>query len=178
MQRKIVITGGPGTGKSTVLNELIRLKYSCMPEISREITSKAKKNGTDQLFLKEPLLFSQLLLEGREEQFLMADNESSDIVFFDRGIPDVHGYLHYLGVKPTDYFMESSKKNRYSKVFIMPPWRDIYRTDEIRYENFEQAIAIYKHIKSTYQKLNYNLLEVPVDTVSNRVKFILNSISQ
>ena len=65
MQTKIVITGGPGTGKSTVIKELARRNYTCMPEISREITLNARQNGTEQLFLTKPLLFSELLLEGQ-----------------------------------------------------------------------------------------------------------------
>ena len=61
MQKKIVITGGPGTGKSSLINELINQNYFCMPEISRRVTLDARKNGIEQLFLKKPLLFSQLL---------------------------------------------------------------------------------------------------------------------
>ncbi|HEX5742987.1 MAG TPA: AAA family ATPase, partial [Flavobacteriaceae bacterium] len=38
MQNKIVITGGPGTGKSTLINELIKRGYNCLEEISRDIT--------------------------------------------------------------------------------------------------------------------------------------------
>ena len=65
MQQKIVITGGPGTGKSTIIDELINRNFTCMTEISREITLNARKNGTEQLFLTKPLLFSELLLEGQ-----------------------------------------------------------------------------------------------------------------
>ena len=49
MQTKVVITGGPGTGKSTVIKELAKRNFTCMPEISREITQDARQNGTEQL---------------------------------------------------------------------------------------------------------------------------------
>ena len=45
MQQKIVLIGGPGTGKSTVLNELISRGHLCMQEISREVTLAAQKKG-------------------------------------------------------------------------------------------------------------------------------------
>ena len=54
MQQKIVIIGGPGTGKSSILREFIKQGYECMPEISREVTLKAQKEGIDQLFLDQP----------------------------------------------------------------------------------------------------------------------------
>ena len=61
MQKKIVLIGGPGTGKSAVLKQLKHSGFFCMEEISREITIKAQKEGIDQLFLTEPILFSKLL---------------------------------------------------------------------------------------------------------------------
>ena len=176
MQLKIVITGGPGTGKSTVIEELILQKFVCMPEISREITLEAKKNGVDQLFLKKPLLFSQLLLEGREKQFLEANSKSTNIVFFDRGMPDVHGYMNYLGVDYSKSYIQKSLKHRYTHIFMMPPWQKIYTTDNERYESYEQSLAIYNHLKKTYLDLNYNIIEVPTGTVQKRVHFILNMI--
>ena len=65
----IVIIGGPGTGKSTLIEGLIDKGYCCFPEISRQVTLEAKKQGIEQLFLENPLLFSELLLEGRIDQF-------------------------------------------------------------------------------------------------------------
>ncbi len=67
--RKIVITGGPGTGKTSVIEGLEEHGYFCLHEVSREIIREAQKKGIDQLFLKDPLLFSELLLEGRIRQF-------------------------------------------------------------------------------------------------------------
>ncbi len=176
MQQKIVITGGPGTGKSTVIEELIQLQYTCMPEISRKITLDARQKGIEQLFLKKPLLFSQLLLDGRENQFFQAEEKNKEIVFFDRGIPDVHGYMNYLGVNYPQNYIEKSMKLRYSYVFMMPPWQKIYITDNERYESFEQSLAIHNHLKRTYLELDYEIIEVPTGTVQKRVNFILNTI--
>jgi predicted ATPase len=68
----IVIIGGPGTGKSSVINGLIAKGYCCYPEISREVTLEAQKRGIEQLFLEDPLLFSQMLLDGRIKQYTNA----------------------------------------------------------------------------------------------------------
>ena len=72
-----------------------------MPEVSREVTLAAQKKGIDQLFLTDPLLFSNLLLEKREKQFLEASENGEALVFFDRGIPDTQAYLEYLQISIT-----------------------------------------------------------------------------
>jgi predicted ATPase len=174
MQKKIVITGGPGTGKSTVINELEKRNFECMHEISREVTLMARKNGIEQLFLKDPMLFSKMLLEGRVQQFKRAEKSRSDVVFFDRGIPDVFAYMNYLGVTYPDVFVNESKINRYfNTIFLMPPWKEIYITDNERYESFEQSLAIHNHLKIAYSNLDYKIVEVPLGTIDERVNFIL-----
>ncbi len=139
-QKKIVITGGPGTGKSTIIEHLIEMEFTCMPEISRNITKEAQLSGIDQLFLKDPLLFSKLLLEGRILQYKDRCQSGNDKVFFDRGIPDIHGYMDYLGDKyPEILSTQKSNAFRYGHVFMMPPWKEIYKTDNERYESYDQS---------------------------------------
>jgi len=59
--QKIALIGGPSTGKTTLINALKSKGYYCMEEISREITLDAQEKGIEQLFLEDPLLFSQQL---------------------------------------------------------------------------------------------------------------------
>ncbi len=174
----IVLIGGPGTGKTTVIEGLQARGFCCYPEISREITLEAQKNGIAQLFLEQPLLFSEMLLQGRKAQYENAKKESLEVVFIDRGLPDVLAYLDYLNQEYPQKYYQLCTNFQYSQVFILPPWEEIYVSDEARYENFEQAQTIYKYILATYQKLGYHPVEVPKDSPENRVDFILEKISE
>ena len=179
MQKEIiVIIGGPGTGKTTIIDGLVAKGHCCYPEISREVTLEAKKQGIEQLFLEKPLLLSELLLEGRKKQFQNATKEPHEIVFIDRGIPDVLAYMHYIGDSYPATFDAACREHTYSKIFILPPWEEIYISDAERYENFEQAKLIYNHLTETYQNYGYKLIEVPKDTMNNRILFILDEISR
>ena len=174
--RKIVITGGPGTGKSTLINELIKRGHTCLEEISRQIILDAKKKGIDQLFLTEPLLFSELLLKGRQQQFDDANKLQSELIFFDRGLPDVLAYMNFIGDKYPPSFTLSCEKAMYDTVFILKPWESIYTSDNERYESFEQALEIHDQLLSIYQQFNYQLIDVPFGTVENRTNFILKAL--
>jgi predicted ATPase len=173
MQKKIVITGGPGSGKSVVINELKQRDFICMPEISREVTLSARKNGIEQLFINDPILFSKMLLEGRILQYQEAGLSGAKIVFFDRGLPDVNAYLDYSGIKYDKYFHQMAEGHAYHKIFIMPPWLDIYEMDTERYESYDQAREIYLYIEKIYLRLGYELISVPLGSVEERVDFIL-----
>lgn len=172
----IVIIGGPGTGKTTIIEGLQLQGYCCYPEISRQVTLEARKQGIEQLFLEKPLLFSELLLEGRINQHINALQESQKHVFLDRGIPDVLAYMHYIGDSYPVHFDAACKTYTYSKIFILPPWEAIYESDEARYENFEQATLIHDHLVETYQNYGYELIEVPKASLADRIKFILGSL--
>ena len=176
MQQRIVITGGPGTGKTTVINELSSRNFNCMNEISRQVTLEARENGIDQFFVSDPLMFSKLLLEGREQQFKDALATDYELVFFDRGIPDVPAYMDFMETEYSEIYNNSSLINRYSTVFLMPPWEEIYLSDNERYESYEQSLVIYKYLKSAYLRYGYTIIEVPFGTIENRTDFILQHL--
>lgn len=151
-------------------------QYHCLPEISRDVTLQAKKQGIDQLFLSEPLLFSTLLLEGREQQFLEAEKSNKDLVFFDRGIPDVHAYMNYFKTKFPAVFLEKSKLYTYTSIYLFSPWKEIYTSDNERYETFEESVRINEYLVAAYKELGYAIIEVPFGAVTERADFILNSL--
>jgi len=174
--KKIVITGGPGTGKTSVIEDLENHGYWCFHEVSREIIREAKKKGIDQLFLEDPLLFSELLLEGRIRQHEDAEKTTSDIVFLDRGVPDVVAYMNYFGNDYPPAFNRVCRQYIYDKVFILPPWKKIYTEDNERYETYEQAVEIHDEIASSYAFHGYQAIEVPEGTISQRTSFILDHL--
>ena len=85
---KIVITGGPGTGKTSIINKLENLGHTVFHESSREIIQKYKKLGYDQLFLADPIKFSKIILENRIQQFEDADKLNFKNIFFIKMIAD------------------------------------------------------------------------------------------
>lgn len=176
--KKIVITGGPGTGKTSLINELIKRGHTCLEEISRQVILDARQEGIEQLFLTKPLLFSERLLEGRIKQYETAKSMDSEVVFIDRGVPDVLAYMDYANESYPDNFVKACHNCKYHQVYVLEPWQEIFTSDSERYENFEQAVSIHKQLLNTYKKYNYNLIDIPFDTIENRVDYLLDTLKK
>ncbi len=174
--KKIVITGGPGTGKSSIIRNLEIQGYSCLHEISRQITLEAQKQGVEQLFLEKPLLFSEKLLEARIAQHQQAVEFSKELIFLDRGIPDVLAYMDYFKTAYPEIFNTACEIHEYEHIFLLPPWKEIYISDNERYESFEQAQEIHEYLKNAYITYGYTPIEVPIGTVEDRSRFIINTL--
>ena len=174
MLNRIVITGAPGTGKTSLINVLKIKGYKCYDEYSRKIIEEGKKIGIKNFFLEKPKLFSYKIIKGREKQYkesLSVKKSIGNLIFFDRGIYDVYAYLHSLN--KSYVFPEKKPQFDYHKIFILKPWKSIYKNDSERIEKFNFSLKIDKSIRHTYKKYGFKLINVPKTTVKERIKFIL-----
>ncbi len=182
-QQKIVITGGPSTGKTSLIDALEKNGHHCFQEVIRLMTLEAKKQGdlssltTNPIAtVSDPMLFNKKIINARLAHYIQAKGVDEPIVFFDRGIPDVLAYMDYFNQKYDSWFTDIAQNNRYDAIFLLPIWKEIYVIDGERFESYEEALAIHGHLHDTYTKLGYNVIEVPKDTIPNRIEFILEQI--
>lgn len=174
--KRIVITGGPGSGKTSLIKKLEDDAYPVIHEISRQVILEAQQQGIEQLFLENPILFSEKLLEGRLKQFHEGETYNEQFLFYDRGMPDVTAYMDYVATHYPKNFSQTCKENKYDAIFVLPPWKDIYHPDNERYESFEQAEKIFGFLKKAYQNYGYPINEVPVGSIDDRIKYILTNL--
>lgn len=175
---RIVVTGGPGFGKSTIIHHLKNAGYNVFNEVSREIIESQKVSGGDVLPWKDHHAFNEAVFKGRLEQFHAATN-NHQLYFYDRGIPDSLAYLLADEKSvPSHYSDEAKLCNYYHKVFITPPWPEIYKTDNQRWEGIEYAMKIHGFITDYYVQLGYELVDLPRESVDRRAEFILNILKK
>ena len=170
VKRRILLIGGPGSGKTTLIQAIEDAGYEVYHEISRQITLDAQKKGIEQLFLEDPLAFSNALLKARVEQF---KNAKEGIQFYDRGIPDIPAYHIYTGDFIPEQYLKASKEYTYDNVFFLPPWEEIYESDNERYETYKQAVEIGNTLVDFYGSIGYHVEHVPKASLEKRLQFIL-----
>ncbi|AVJ18528.1 ATPase [Serratia sp. MYb239] len=174
--QRIILTGGPGSGKSTLIDALTRRGYACTTESGRAIIQEQVASGGNALPWEERQAFAELMLSREIRAWHSAGNTDAPY-FFDRGIPDVAGYLTLCQLSVPAHLEQAIAHFRYAeRVFIAPPWREIYAQDAERKQSFTEAEMTYRVMRETYQQYGYRLLELPRASVAERVSFVLAAL--
>jgi len=175
MNQKYIITGAPGTGKTSIINQLKKEGYYCIDENSRKIIEQQIKNKGNVLPWKDQIAFETEVSKKRFKQYISSPKDC--VCFFDRSNIDCVAYLKLNNLKPTAEMEKEINESCFNKsVFYTPIWECIYITDNERKENIEIARMIEKTIIKTYTLKGYKLIEVPKLSVKERVDFIISRI--
>ena len=171
-----VLTGGPGSGKTTLINALKSRGFSTTDEAGRCVIREELQNGGEALPWVNPADFAERMFEWELRSFRLAERMDGP-VFFDRGLPDTIGYLKLEGLPVPSSMEEEAWRLRYNRqVVIAPPWKDIYGRDEERRQSWDVAVRTWEIMAETYQAFDYQLLELPRGNVDDRINFMLGLI--
>jgi predicted ATPase len=175
-ERFFVLTGGPGSGKSTLIAALAERGVRTMPESGRAIIQDQVAIGGDALPWGERGAFAELMLSWEMRSYREALVGDGPVVF-DRGVPDVLGYLRLCGLAVPGHVARAAQVFRYHpRVFIAPPWAKIFGKDAERKQSFEEAERTYKALADTYTELGYELIALPFASVEERADYVLTKI--
>jgi predicted ATPase len=175
-QRFFVLTGGPGSGKSAIIEALHHAGYARSVEAGRGIIQDQVAIGGRALPWHDPELFAELMLSWDLRSYRMAQQVAGP-VFFDRGVVDLAGYFRLLARPLPEHVRRALETFRYNRrVFIAPPWTEIYRQDGERKQDFAEAVRTYEAMITAYSENGYALIEIPLGTVAERMRFVLDAV--
>ena len=172
----IVITGGPGSGKTTLIELLRGAGFATTPEAGRAIIQDQTAIGGPALPSKDPALFAELMLCWDIRSYRWALRQDGP-VFFDHAIPGLTGYHPMMGLDVPPHVDAAVATFPYRReVFIAPYWPEIYRNDTERRQTLDEAKRSHDSAVECYTRCGYRLVELPRAAPEARLRFVLDRL--
>jgi predicted ATPase len=173
---RIVITGGPGAGKTALLQALRARGYTVVGDSPRAIIQDRRRRGLSPR--PNANEFARETLRMDIENFVH-HAATPGYVFFERSVLDALCGLDQIApLSETELKMWLSKYQYCSKVFLLPSWQAIYVNDDERDHTFEHAELVYRTMREWYRRLErYQIMEVPKVSVEERCTYVLQTLA-
>jgi len=172
--RHVILSGCSGGGKSTLLAELGRRGFDTVDEPGRRIVAEEQRGTGEALPWVDLEAFAR-----RAIAMSLADRArvagSGRWVFFDRGLIDAAVALNHAAGVPLAETL-CGHPRFYPKVFLTPPWPEIYRTDDERQHALSEGVREYDRLRDAYVRLGYDTVILPKTDVGSRAVFVLRHL--
>lgn len=171
--RHAVLTGAPGAGKTTLLEAASAAGLHISHEVARELLGTP---GGMELRERNPLGFADAMLAAHLREFEAA-RELSGPVVFDRGLPDVVGFLNVSGLQVSGEIDAACRHNRYcGPILRTPAWQDICRQDAERIQNWDEAAASDAAVTAAWKRYGYDVIDLPLAPIADRLAYLRESL--
>jgi predicted ATPase len=153
-----VLTGGPSSGKTSIINALVTRGVRCVAEAGRQIIQEQVLRGGSAVPWNDARTFRDLMLS-HDLHAYCSNKERSELVIFDRGIVDVLGYSQLVGLEDDLHIHKAIAH------------------DSERKQTFKEAVATFEAMVLAYESAGYSLVELPLVGVEDRAQLILDMVS-
>lgn len=165
----VMISGCSGGGKSTLLAELARRGFATVAEPGRRIIAEVRAGRAGALPWDDPAGFARHAIA-----MAVADHRAArGLTFFDRGVVDAAVALATTTAERADDLVA---RHRYDRLFLAPPWPDIYEQDADRRHGLATALADHDRVAAAYRAAGYDAIMLPRATVAERADFVLDRL--
>jgi predicted ATPase len=169
---RVVITGGPLVGKTTIINHLEALGYPVVHEqATKLITEGHLMPWTDRVNFQKEVLRRQLEAED-------AVAEGDKAVFLDRGLFDGEAYYIFDKLEVPRIF-DSLDASRYGLALLIEEL-PIYEESQLhmRGENLEISRQISRLLEDCYRRRHIPVARIPAMPPNERIDYVLEKVKQ
>ncbi len=174
--KNYILTGAPGSGKTSLINEFQNRNYLTIKEAATDVIAEEQLNGISEPW-KNPEFIDKIADLQKIRQESIKDNR---LCFFDRSPICTYALTIYLRFKPSDSLLNEllriKEQRIYQKqVFFIKNLGFITNT-EARKITFEESLKFEEIHKKIYQDFDYELIFINKAPIETRMDQILQHI--
>jgi len=158
------------------LEELRRRGYPIVEEPGRRIVKEQLLGGGTALPWTDGVAFARRCIALALSDRKAARRLQGRWVFFDRGLIDASIALQHQTGESALHALKHSHRY-HQRVFMTPPWPEIYVTDSERRHGLDAGIAEYQRLVDAYPALGYEITVLPKISVAERAEFVLRTLA-
>lgn len=174
--KKYILTGGPGSGKSSIILELEAQGEIVVREAAEDFIRLQQARGIAQPWLLED--FQDRILELQLQREKEIERTGRAGVFIDRGTLDGLAYYQILGKEPSEKMKLELRKHRtekpYAKIFLIENL-GACQTNQVRREDLAEALELERLQELNYRKhagYGRDVIRIEPDSVNIRAAMV------
>jgi len=168
----VIVSGGPGVGKTSVINKLRERGYNALEEAARKVATEDNRFSGKSINEIDRRPFQEAIFELQKKLFDVSPQETW---FSDRGFGDTIGYYPVIGYEAPQSMVNYAKEHIPDYVFILDLLPEMEK-DNFRQDSLDDQKRLQESFIQVYEGLSCDVIQVPVMSVSKRADYILDRV--
>ena len=173
--KRYILTGTPGSGKTSLLHELKSQGYSVVEEAATDVIALEHKRGNPEPWMQAD--FIDKIIRLQKQRQIETGLGPDELQVYDRSPICTFALSRYLGYPPSVCLLEEleriERETIYQRQVFFVENLGFCQPSEARKITFEEALVFEQIHEETYISLGYDLIKIAPAALSQRVHHIM-----
>ena len=176
--KRYILTGTPGSGKTSILHALKSQGYSVVEEAATDVIALVQTPGNPEPWMRSD--FIDTIVRLQKQRQIENSTSSDELQVYDRSPICTLALSRHLGYPPSACLLEEmeriERESIYQRQVFFIENLGFCQPTEARKISFEESLLFEKIHAETYTSLGYDLLKIAPAPLSERVSRIIEWI--